>query len=343
MPQAIMIQNDFDIPVGSRHIGTAQGYLFMLGGFDNLNKKFLNDAYYLDEYRSMFRPIHSMFYPRAEHVVHKFKDNLYVFGGMAYRDDQHGGKPFVQSLNTCEYFNIVAKKWFMLPSFEKARQCFSVCQFNDRYIFIIGGKCLKPEARVGDKYSFNFVDQVEAFDIDRNTWKTINYIQDSSKLRVVHAGAIQVNSKSIMIFGGMVDPEEGNNESENMADNGQDVQLTNQSYFLDVTVGTIKRGPELNDSCYFINNVGSLISMHNKLYAQGFRINHEFIKPAAVNSLAAAAPETTEVPANLKNASNTSRHKKVLHCYNLLEEEFSEIHEGIFASNIRKQSVDLDD
>ena len=37
-------------------------------------------------------------------------------------------------------------------------------------------------------------------------------------------------------------------------------------------------------------------------------------------------------------------HKKVLHCYNVAEQEFTEINEGIFsASPARKQSVDLDD
>jgi len=59
---------------------------------------------------------------------------------------------------------------------------------------------------------FSYVDTVEAFDIERNIWKTINYITDSSKLRIIHAGAIQVTSKKIMIFGGMVDPEDADEE-----------------------------------------------------------------------------------------------------------------------------------
>jgi len=169
---------------------TPKGHLFMIGGFNPQTKEFLNEAFVLDEYRSLLKPLNSMFYPRAEHVVHKFKDNIYVMGGMSYRDDKQGGRPFVHSLNTCEFFSITSKKWIMLPNFEKPRQSFSVCQFNDKYIFIIGGKCLKPEARVGDKYAFNFVQEVEAFDIEKNVWKTINYITDNEKLRVLHAGAI---------------------------------------------------------------------------------------------------------------------------------------------------------
>ena len=108
----------------------------------------------------------------------------------------------------------------MLPNFEKPRQGFSVCQFNEKYIFIIGGKCLKPEARVGGKFPFEYVQEVEAFDIERNMWKTINYITDNSKLRIIHAGATQVTGKKIMIFGGMVEHEDGEDEKDTMIDNG---------------------------------------------------------------------------------------------------------------------------
>lgn len=208
MTQAIMIQNKFDIPENTRHILTPKGHLFMIGGFNQHTKEFLNEAYVLDEYRSQLKPLPDMFYPRADHVVHKFKDNIYAFGGMSYRDEKFGGKPFVESLNTCEFFSISAKKWIMLPNFEKPRQAFSVCQFNEKYIFIIGGKCLKPEARVGEKMPFSFVQDVEAFDIERNMWKTINYITDNQKLMIIHAGAAQVTSKKIMIFGGMVEPDD---------------------------------------------------------------------------------------------------------------------------------------
>jgi len=40
-------------------------------------------------------------------------------------------------------------------------------------------------------------------------------------------------------------------------------------------MGSIKRGPDLNSASYYINNGGSLLSMHNKLFALGFRINNE--------------------------------------------------------------------
>jgi hypothetical protein len=165
-----------------------------------------------------------MYNSRADHVVHFFKDQIYVFGGMSYRNDQEGGKPFVKSLNTCEYFNTKTQKWVMLENFNTHRQAFSVCQFNDKFIFIIGGKQLNLEARIGDLPNkdqmaaggshgptfgcgYNFVQEVEAYDIERGLWKTINYITDNNKLKMMHAGAIQVTGKKIMIFGGMVDYE----------------------------------------------------------------------------------------------------------------------------------------
>ena len=200
-----------------------------------------------------------MFYTRAEHVVHQFKDSIFVLGGMSYREEPQGGRPYVQSLSSCEFYSISAKKWIMMPNFSKARQAFSVCQFNEKYIFIIGGKCLTPEARIGDKLSYEFVQDVEVFDIERSTWKTINYITDNFKLRIVNAGATQVTGKKIMIFGGMVEHKEGEDDSEVIVNQGQNIVLSDKSFYLDVTIGSIKRGPNLSTASYYINNGGNLL------------------------------------------------------------------------------------
>ena len=70
MTQAIMIQNKFNIPDHSRYVITPKGHLFMIGGYNPQTKEFLNEAYFLDEYRSLLKPLNDMFYPRADHVVH---------------------------------------------------------------------------------------------------------------------------------------------------------------------------------------------------------------------------------------------------------------------------------
>ena len=64
---------------------------------------------------------------------------------------------------------------------------------------------------------------MEAYDVERNNWKIINYITDNYKLRIINAGATQVTGKKIMIFGGMIETEEGEEEKEvvnTMVDNG---------------------------------------------------------------------------------------------------------------------------
>lgn len=248
----------------------------MFGGYDPQAQEFSSESYILDEYRSNFQPLASMFYARADHAVHYFKDCIYVFGGMAFREEAEGGRPYIKSLNSCECFSIKTQKWTMLENFAKPRQAFSVCQFNDKFIFIIGGKRLKASARVPDasatapggqgpafaatNCAFDFVQEVEAYDIEKGVWKTINYIADNLKLRTLHAGAIQVTGKKIMIFGGLVEhkaieegagagdsDEEQNEQGEKdlMVDGGQVVKLSAQSFYLDVTKGSIKRGPDL--------------------------------------------------------------------------------------------------
>lgn len=189
MTQAIMIQNKINIPEFTRYAITPNSKCFMLGGYNSATREFMNDAFELDEYRSIFKPLNPMTVSRADHAVHYFKDNLFVFGGMSYREDAAGGKPFVESLKSCEFFSIDSQKWVTLPEFEKPRQGFSVCQFNNKYFFIIGGKCLRPEARIGGPMHFDFVQEIEAFDIEYNQWKTINYISDNQKLRIINPGA----------------------------------------------------------------------------------------------------------------------------------------------------------
>ena len=85
--------------------------------------------------------------------------------------------------------------------------------------------------------------------------------------------------------------------------------------------------------------------MHNKLYALGFRVNPDAgtsSKAAAFSGLAAEETPKVEEP-KLQDAQNLIGHKKILHCYDISDQEFEEIHEGVFTPGTRKQSVDLDD
>ena len=114
-------------------------------------------------------------------------------------------------------------------------------------------------------------------------------------------------------------------EQDSMNDGGQVVRLSNQSFYLDVTKGSIKRGPDLNTPSYYVNNGGSLLSIQNKLYAQGFSLNPDMLAKEKVKKAA-------------RDMSITYNHKKTLHCYDLTEQVFSEIHEGIFSAMRRSEN-----
>jgi len=134
-----------------------------------------------------------------------------------------------------------------------------------------------------------------------------------------------VTSKKIMIFGGMIEYTDGvDSDKDTMVDNSQTVMVSKLSYYLDVTKGSIKRGPDLSTPCYYVNNGGNLLCMHNKLYAQGFGINYDVAKSPTANATTTSDQKDTKPPVQSsaatsggsRDATTTYHHKKILHCYN---------------------------
>lgn len=79
-----------------------------------------------------------------------------------------------------------------------------------------------------------------------------------------------------MIFGGIVPIEENKKDDEHNKEKiAQYVATTNNCYYLNVTNGTIKRGPELMKPSFYISG-GNMLSYANKVYAFGFASNKEF-------------------------------------------------------------------
>lgn len=112
---------------------------------------------------------------------------------MAYvNPDDYKNDKRVKSLNSLEAYSIQDDKWETLEPFTHARQMFSVCHFNEKFIFIFGGKCLKNGAELGDKEKFTFVKEVEVFDVDQKVWKVINYIGDVQRLNILSPGTAQI-------------------------------------------------------------------------------------------------------------------------------------------------------
>ena len=141
-----LIQNTFSFPERGRYLSTPEGKLYITGGYYPVLKLFSQNTFILDENRSIMVALKSMNQPRADHAILYFKGNIYVFGGMSYKDAKNSKE--IQSLNTCEVYNVAEDKWTMMPSFTKARQSFGICTFNDKYIFTFGGKCLKNNSTI---------------------------------------------------------------------------------------------------------------------------------------------------------------------------------------------------
>jgi N-acetylneuraminic acid mutarotase len=76
---------------------------------------------------------------RADHAVLYYKDQMFVFGGMSLKQ---GSSTAVESLTSCEVYSIKDDQWQEIPPMANARQSFSACLFNEKYIFVFGGKVL---------------------------------------------------------------------------------------------------------------------------------------------------------------------------------------------------------
>ncbi len=98
-----------------------------------------------------------MKHTRADHAILLFRDHIYVFGGMSFRP---GSDSQIQSLTSCEAYSIKDDQWSEMPPMAHARQSFSACLFNEKYIFVFGGKVLGEGAtlrNMNDNQPYEFV------------------------------------------------------------------------------------------------------------------------------------------------------------------------------------------
>ena len=79
-----------------------------------------------------------------------------------------------------------------------ARSHHSVCTFNDKFIFVFGGRTMKNGKIIKSQTKTQFIEpyilvkEVEVFEFAKNTWKTINYISEPERLMVLLAGCMQI-------------------------------------------------------------------------------------------------------------------------------------------------------
>lgn len=357
--QCILLQNLFPVADRTRCIVSPDGICYQIGGYLPAINLFTRNTFVLDEHRSQYVALQNMEIGRADHTLLMVNANeIYVFGGMAHC--KAAGEKGVESLNSCEVYSISEDKWKTLESFSHRRQQCSVCHFNEHYIFMFGGKCLKPRAMIGGKEPYDFVDIVEVYEIDKKTWKTINYISDPSRLQVVLAGSAQIAGSQILIFGGLVpsdsiiesQPEEEvpedkkkSQESFDFEDNGREITLTKQTLILDVTVGSIKFGPELPTPSYFVGG-GYKLTHNNTIYAFGHGCTPQYVQAGFMSALSAESKTEAKDGAAKKAlpefVAGTSQHKKYLHSYKVQMAKWADVNESIFSGQRRESDLNDD-
>jgi Kelch motif/Galactose oxidase, central domain len=174
--EATLIQNAFTFPEFSRHIATAEGKIYSMGGYMPALKLFLKNTFILDEYRTQLVPLTHMKRARADHVVLYLKGSIFVMGGCT---DQLSTDRTVESTNHCELYSIERDSWSELPGMVNKRQSFTATFFNDKYIFVFGGRVLAKSGLPLSHAPFDYVNEVEVFDTEKNVWKVLNYIADT--------------------------------------------------------------------------------------------------------------------------------------------------------------------
>ena len=262
-----LVQNAFPFPEFGRHVVSPDGQLYCTGGYFGLINHVARNTFVLDEHRFVLVPLQHMTTARADHVMLWFKGAIFALGGMG--PDGAGG---VRSLNSGEVYSVKDDTWRALPPFEHPRQAFGACIFNDKFVFVFGGKALRPGATM-QRQEFDFVSAVEVYDVERDNWRVINYIAERERLSLLHPGTVQVTGKKIMVFGGVAPRSSDDEEGKAILD-GMPVRITHHCWMLNVTNGELKRAADLPKPAYFVSG-GSSFGQQGTLFAIGVGIGRE--------------------------------------------------------------------
>ena len=104
---------------------------------------------------------------------------------------------------------------------------------------------------------------------------------------------------------------------------------------LDVTVGSIKTGPELAVPSYFIS--GGYKMLHsNQIYAFGLGLPPSYL-PAS-QALAPGQDEDSNAPRQF--SFGATQHKKIIHCYKVADAKWVDMNENIFGGQRRDSELD---
>lgn len=180
--------------------------------------------------------------------------------------------------------------------------------------------------------------EVEVFEIQKQTWKTINYISEPERLTIISPGSMQISGSQILIFGGLIPRDQSSNLDKifDVQEQKTDLSITANSIILDVTVGSIKYGPELTTPTYFLS-AGYMMPTQSQIYCLGMTLQ----QPVQIGMFTnlAAQEENLKRPFEI----GASHHKKLIHCYNVAEQKWTEANESIFAAGAQRRDSDIND
>ena len=115
------------------------------------------------------------------------------------------------------------------------------------------------------------------------------------------------------------------------------MSITGQSIILDVTVGSIKYGPELTTPAYFVSG-SYMLPTQTQVYCLGMTLQ-QHVQIGAFSNLAAAPDESKKQSFEI----GATHHKKLIHSYNVSEQKWSESNESIFAASGHRKDSDIND
>lgn len=180
---SISLRQENELPSSPSMIITPDSVIYVCGGvlrdgkLTDKTTKFHIDNDTLDE-------VDHMIVKKAGHSL------CYINGGIIY---SIGGRTN-DGVRTkiCEKYDIKTNKWHRIANLNSARSRAAVCPFNNTSIY----------AFYGTGSDMLNVTSCEKYSVKSNSWTQIEVYNDFIGFEVSFAGAVQINNKQILVFGG---------------------------------------------------------------------------------------------------------------------------------------------
>ena len=190
---SINLSCNSEIPYSPSIIITPDSIIYLCGGVLP-NGNLTNKSYQFQTNKDTLGEVSNMIVKKAGHSLCFV--NLGAQGGHIY---SIGGRTN-DGVRTkiCEKYNILENKWEKIALMNSARSRAAVTPFDDKFIY----------AFYGTGSDMLNVQTCEKYDISMNFWKKIEIYNDFTGFEVSFAGAVQINDKQILVFGGFNENEQ---------------------------------------------------------------------------------------------------------------------------------------